>query len=68
MATDQPRCPYCVEELTFRLLTPILGGELLRCEHCGHVAYDVEYPFISDTGLVCQCNNCLKLKPRNELS
>ena len=68
MATDQTRCPYCVEGLTFRLLAPILGGELLMCDHCGHVAYPTEYPFASDTGLVCQCNNCLKLNPPHELS
>jgi hypothetical protein len=46
MATDQPRCPYCVVGDNFRFLTPILGGEVLMWEHCGHVAYDAEFPLL----------------------
>jgi hypothetical protein len=60
MATSNPRCPYCVSDGTFRLLTPIVGGELFRCELCGHLSSSTDQ-FQSDMGM-CECSNCQKLK------
>jgi hypothetical protein len=67
MATDQLRCPYCVDGGTFRLLTPIVGGELFRCELCGHLSYPTNYAFKSDLW-ACECGNCRKLKSPHEFS
>ena len=53
MATDEPRCKYCVCGEEFRKLT--LMGDFLKCDHCGHM----EWPF--NPKFICECKNCRKI-------
>jgi hypothetical protein len=68
VVTKQPRCPYCIEGDTFQLLTPIVGGELFKCELCGHLSYPTDHASVHDTRSVCECSNCRKLKSPPEFS
>jgi len=53
MATDDPRCPYCVEGDEFKLLE--LAGSLFYCERCGHRSRP------ADPSYVCDCPNCERM-------
>ena len=50
MATDDPRCPYCIEEDAFKLLT--LVRDTLYCGRCGHMSRP------ADSSFVCDCLRC----------
>ena len=47
MATDDPRCPYCIEDDDFKLLTPV-GNEFFYCKRCGHLGSPSEPKFVCD--------------------
>ena len=55
MATDDPRCKFCIYGEGFWKLTPV--GDFLKCDRCGHV----EWPF--NPKFICECKNCGKIKP-----
>ena len=54
MATDEPRCPYCVEGDEFKLLR--LVGDVLYCDHCGHQSRPANPKFI------CYCSHCEEMR------
>lgn len=58
MATDDPRCPYCVDEYVFRGLTQ--NGDLWICKTCLHVLSPLDPKF------VCKCSNCRKCQQFSE--
>jgi len=54
MATDEPRCPYCIEENGFKLLTLI--RDTLRCGRCGHMLRP------ADANFICNCPHCERMR------
>lgn len=54
MSTRDPKCPYCVEDDSFRVLTPV--GDLFRCQGCGHL----EWP--SNSTFDCDCRKCQDIR------
>ena len=54
MATDEPRCPYCVEGNGFKLLTQV--AERLLCERCAHVSRPADLDFL------CPCSRCAQTR------
>lgn len=51
-AMEQERCPYCVEDRQYRMMTPI--ERYLICAVCGHMV-------IPDASHTCSCAKCQKL-------
>jgi len=54
MATDEPRCPYCVEGDEFKLMTQT--GSVFVCQRCGHLVS------LSDPNFFCDCWQCRRLR------
>ena len=54
MATDDPRCPYCVQGNEFALLHPL--GEAFVCDLCGHIVRS------SNPDFQCGCAKCRRLR------
>jgi len=50
MTTDNVRCPYCVDELAFKLMRLHVGRFV--CDRCGHVVDQGEEDFW------CECPQC----------
>jgi len=53
MATDDPRCPYCVEGNGFKLLKQVVDA--FYCERCSHLSLP------ADPSFICHCANCERL-------
>ncbi len=49
------RCPYCVVDANFRLMTRQSGGDWYFCDGCGHLALPSS-PFYH-----CTCGKCASL-------
>jgi len=56
---DIIRCPYCIEEGDFKVMTVRAAGRWLYCANCGHTTLS-DYPAFQ-----CECQNC---KDRNSPS
>jgi len=54
MSAHDPRCPYCVEDDSFRILTP--AGDLFRCQTCGHMLWP------SNPTFQCECGKCQDIR------
>ena len=52
MATDDPRCPYCIDGDAFRRLT---HSDVLICKSCLHLVS------LLDPKFVCECPNCREI-------
>ena len=55
--TDGNRCPYCVEDGNFKLMTEGKNGEWYKCDRCGHVVMPRNKLF------QCPCLKCYELEP-----
>ena len=53
--SSEIRCPYCVVDGNFRLMTRQSGGDWYFCEDCGHLALPSS-PFYH-----CTCGKCASL-------
>ena len=49
------RCPYCVEDRSFKLMNARSGGEWFLCPACGHAAMP------GHAAYRCDCSNCAAL-------
>jgi predicted RNA-binding Zn-ribbon protein involved in translation (DUF1610 family) len=49
------RCPYCVEDKKFKLMTARADGEWFLCSSCGHAAMP------SHPSYRCNCSRCVAL-------
>jgi hypothetical protein len=49
------RCPYCVEDKKFKLMTAPADGELFLCPTCGHAAMPGQPSYR------CNCSRCAAL-------
>jgi hypothetical protein len=54
------RCPYCVEDQTFKVMLRHSSGDWFVCDVCGHLAIP-EDPFFQ-----CTCAKCIALKAMQE--
>jgi hypothetical protein len=54
------RCPYCVEDQTFKTMLRHSSGDWFVCGVCGHLAIPPD-PFFQ-----CTCTKCLALKAMQE--
>lgn len=52
---DVMRCPYCVQDGTFRPMKTRSEGHSFRCEVCGHTVMQCKPDF------ECQCDKCKAL-------
>lgn len=51
------RCPYCVEDGSFKLMVPQTGADWFLCGNCGHL------DFPSQPTFRCRCTKCVALNP-----
>jgi hypothetical protein len=54
MAREEVRCPYCVVEDKFRLMTVVSNGRLI-CENCGHTVSPKDAAFKCPQMLDIRC-------------
>ncbi len=54
------RCPYCVEDGQFRVMSVQAGNDWYLCPTCGHLALPSSRLFD------CTCGRCVKLKSRTQ--
>ena len=55
--TDKTRCPYCVQDGAFKVMTTSEGGDWFKCDRCGHIAIP------RNTLFECPCLKCYELRP-----
>ena len=50
----EARCPYCIVNDQFRVMTVLSNGRLI-CETCGHIV------FLNDGAFRCPCLKCVEI-------
>lgn len=53
--SEHIRCPYCVEQGNFKIMTLQTGGDWYLCTNCGHLALP------SNRLFHCTCGHCVEM-------
>jgi hypothetical protein len=56
LKSDVVRCPFCVEDGQFKVMTLQSGNDSYSCDNCGHLAMPLNHLFH------CTCGKCLGLQ------